>query len=127
MVGILATTILPALLPALTDGVKQIIGRFTGGRKVQPQTVAEQVQLNESEAKRLGALAELDKPIGSTSRWVADLRGSFRYIAAGAILSNAILCPLWADAQAVVLAWEAGRAAFFFTFGDRVYMHLRRG
>ena len=71
----------PAIVPALTDGVRGIFAKFTGGAGGTPQNVNERIQLMEAETKRLQALAEIDKPAGEPSRWVTDVRAVFRYAA----------------------------------------------
>ena len=73
-------TIIGALVPVGVEGIKQLIGRFNGG--VRPSTIAEQIQLDNSEIARLEALAKLDNPYGQPSQWVIDLRASSRYIGA---------------------------------------------
>ena len=44
-------TIIGALVPVGVEGIKQLIGRFNGG--VRPTTIAEQIQLDNSEIARL--------------------------------------------------------------------------
>ncbi len=46
-------TIIGALVPVGVEGIKQLIGRFNGG--VRPTTIAEQIQLDNSEIARLEA------------------------------------------------------------------------
>ena len=43
MFGSIASLILPALVPAFSDGVRGIIAKFTGGAGGQPQNVEERV------------------------------------------------------------------------------------
>src|SRR5262245_56522023 len=81
--------VLPALIPVVSDGVRAVIGRFSGGAGARPQNVEQTIKLQNADTDRLKALAELDKPSGEISRWVADLRASFRYIAAGFIITQA--------------------------------------
>ena len=50
MFGSIASLILPALVPAFSDGVRGIIAKFTGGAGGQPQNVEERVKLMEAEA-----------------------------------------------------------------------------
>src|SRR3990172_10088704 len=87
----LLNLIIPALVPAVADGVRGIFSWMSGGAGAKPQNVAEQVQLMQAETERLKALSELDKPIGEISRWVANLRASFRYLAAFVVLLSGMV------------------------------------
>lgn len=124
----LLTLILPALLPVLADGARGLFSRITGGAGARPSNVKEAIELMQAETAKLKVIAELDKPNGTISPWVADLRASFRYLAAALILlttmglamvdpTNAVLVPLLDMAASV----------FAFMFGDRVYMALKKG
>lgn len=79
--------------------------------------------------EKLKTLAELDKPFGQISQWVADLRASARYVAVFLILG------VWAaitvgnlplDTQEYELLSQMATASFFFLFGDRIYMAVKR-
>lgn len=41
-------TIIPALLPALTDGIRGLIGRFTKGAGAKPQNIDEVIKLGQA-------------------------------------------------------------------------------
>jgi hypothetical protein len=73
-------TILAAFVPQILDIVKQ--GAGAAVNKYVGLSVDEQIKLHASEVSKMQALAALDNPFGEPSRWVVDLRGSFRYIAA---------------------------------------------
>lgn len=125
--------ILPALLPVVSDGIRAIFNRLTGGAGAQPTNVGEAVQLMQAEAARMKAMAELDKPGGSISRWVADLRASSRYIAAGVcilggygLVAAAAAYPDTVPPVMLDRAWDSADAGFSFLFGDRMYAHIRR-
>jgi len=124
--SLLLSTVLPALLPALSDGVRGLVGKFTGGAGANPQNVDEVIKLQEAETQRLEALAKLDSVGGGVSPWVANLRASSRYIAVWVALAQwpivLWLVPEYADTGA-----QFAQSAFFFLFGDRVYLHLKRG
>ena len=60
MISSIASLILPALVPAVADGFRGIVAKFTGGAGGQPQNVEERVKLMEAEAAKLQALAALD-------------------------------------------------------------------
>jgi len=113
-------TILAALVPVGIEGIKQAAARWMGG--VRATTIAEQIQLDQMEVERLKALAELDKPEGTPSQWVIDLRASARYLGALAVISVGIgslfVAGVTPGIQAVAL--EAANIAFGFLFGSRI-------
>jgi hypothetical protein len=67
------SVLFPALLPALTDGVRGIFAKFTKGAGGNPVNVAERIQLMQAETARLQALAEIDKPSGEPSLGILQL------------------------------------------------------
>ena len=123
--SLLLTSLLSALVPVGVEGVKQVITNYVGG--VKPTSVAEQIQLDEQEIKRLQAVAALDNPGGTPSQWVIDLRASTRYIAAiGIILAG--ICAVYApdvDTTIRALAIEAANVAFGFLFGQRIVANFQ--
>jgi len=114
--SLLATTILPALLPALGDAIRGGVARLTGGTGAQPQNVDEYIRVQEADIKRLQALAELDRPAGNISLWVANLRASARYLATFAVILNAIVLSF---VPGVVSDQESGRRASRVQVGHR--------
>lgn len=124
----LLTTLLPALLPAVGDGVRGIIAKFTGGAGAKPRNVDEKIRLMEADTAKLRALADIDKPSGKASLWVTNLRESSRYVAVLLVLINAAGQLAFNDnAAQVIMSLELASSGFFFLFGDRVYLHLRKG
>lgn len=124
--------ILPALVPAVADGIKGLMRRWSGGDPAEPQNAEERISLMEAETERLKAMAELDRPAGEISRWVADLRASFRYVLAGLIIAGAVGVGIYVSAadaglrKVVLLAFmDMAGSAFSFVFGDRMYRHLK--
>lgn len=112
-------TIVGALVPVGAEAVKQLITKFTGG--VKPATIAEQIQLDQSEIDRLKALAALDNPGGTPSQWVIDLRASSRYIGALGVIAVGISSVFMTlDANIKQIALEAANIAFGFLFGSRI-------
>lgn len=112
-------TIIGALVPVGAEAIKQIVTRFTGG--VRPTSIAEQIQLDQSEIARLEALAKLDNPGGTPSQWVIDLRGSSRYIGALATIAvglSTLFIPMEVKIQEIGL--QAANIAFGFLFGSRI-------
>jgi hypothetical protein len=120
--------VIPALIPALADGLRGVFGKLTGGAGAKPQTVEEQIKLMAAENERLKAVAELDKPAENISPWVADLRASFRYIAAGVIIMAAVstLYTPKMDATLFEAIWNLAGSVFSFMFGDRMYLKFTK-
>ena len=126
--GTLLSLLLPSLVPVASDAVRGIIAKFTGGAGAIPQNVDEEIRLMNAKTENLKALAELDKPMGNISQWVADLRASFRYLAAGIIIVSAVsTLYLPMDIVTADIAWQAAGSAFSFIFGDRMYSYIKRG
>ena len=119
--------ILPALLPAGTDALRNVVAKFTGGAAADPQSVSERVQLMNAETARLQALAELDRPAGSISPWVADLRASFRYLAVGAIVL-ATLAGAYVKLDPLLLGvmLDLSGACMSFIIGERCYLRMKK-
>ena len=118
--SVLLTTLLSALLPVGVEGIKQIITTKMGG--VKPTTIAEQLQIDDSEIKKLQAVAALDNPGGTPSQWDIDLRASSRYIAAGIVILGGSACLFVPniDFNVKALGFEAANIAFGFLFGSRI-------
>ena len=126
MMGILSLVV-PALIPAVADGLRGVFSRLTGGAGAKPQNVEEQIKLMTAENERLKAVAELDKPAENISPWVADLRASFRYIAGGLIILSAV-STLFFNADLLVqdAVWNLAGSVFAFLFGDRMYFKFSK-
>mgnify|MGYP000918918187 FL=1 len=122
----LLTTLLSALIPASVEGIKQVITTKLGG--VKPTTVAEQLQLDEQEIKRMQVVAALDNPGGTPSQWVVDLRASSRYIMAGIVILGGIVSLYVPTVPTTVqaLALEGANIAFGFLFGQRIVSNFKK-
>ena len=118
--SVLLTTLLSAVIPVSIEGIKQVITTKMGG--VKPTTIAEQLQIDDSEIKKLQAVAALDNPGGTPSQWVVDLRASSRYIAAGIVIIGGSACLFVPniDFNVKALGFEAANIAFGFLFGSRI-------
>jgi hypothetical protein len=126
-VSVLLNLLLPALMPALADGVRGLFAKITGGAGAQPRSVAEAIQLMEANTARAEALAALDKPGGPVSLWVANLRGCYRYVVTGAIVLAAIPAAIVApEAAGTLLLLELAGASMSFIIGERMYLQLKR-
>lgn len=128
MGGIL-TILLPALAPALLDGVRGIFAKITGGAGGTPQNVNERIQLMQAETERLRALAEIDKPSENISVWVADTRAIFRYAVIALIWLVAGVAVLFGGEEVpkeikLVLLDLAG-ASLSFVIGERYYFKIK--
>jgi hypothetical protein len=122
------SVLFPALIPALTDGVRGIFAKFTKGAGGNPVNVTERIQLMQAETARLQALAEIDKPSGEPSRWVTDLRSSFRYVAIIIIwlaTVSAVFTPTIPEAITLIMLDLSG-ACMSFVIGERMYLTLRK-
>jgi len=122
------SVLFPALLPAITDGVRGIFAKFTKGAGGNPVNVNERIQLMQAETARLQALAEIDKPVGEPSLWVTNLRTSFRYIAIIIIwlaTISAVFTPTIPEAITLIMLDLSG-ACMSFVIGERMYLTLRK-
>jgi hypothetical protein len=122
------SVLFPALLPALTDGVRGIFAKFTKGAGGNPVNVTERIQLMQAETTRLQALAEIDKPAGEPSLWVNNLRSSFRYISIIIIwlaTVGAVFTPTVPEAITLIMLDLSG-ACMSFVIGERMYLTLRK-
>ena len=129
MIGSIASLILPALVPAFSDGVRGIIAKFTGGAGGQPQNVEERVKLMEAEAAKLQALAALDGVNGEPSKWIINLRASFRYVIISAIMiftGVIVFTPDIVGASVVAIFLDMTGACMSFVIGERMYLTLRK-
>jgi len=113
-------TIIAALIPVASEGIKQGITRMVGG--VKPTTVDEQIKLDQNEIEKIKAIAVLDNPGGTPSQWVIDLRASSRYIGALAVIAVGIGSLFVSSITPAVqeLALQAANIAFGFLFGTRI-------
>lgn len=122
------SVLFPALIPALTDGVRGIFAKFTGGAGGTPQNVTERIQLMQAETGRLQALAEIDKPVGEPDKWVTNLRSAFRYVAIIVIwlaTIGAVFTPTVPEAITLIMLDLSG-ACMSFVIGERMYLTLRK-
>lgn len=118
----------PAIVPALTDGVRGIFAKFTGGAGGTPQNVNERIQLMEAETKRLQALAEIDKPAGEPSRWVTDVRAVFRYAAIMIIWLATIVAVFDSSVpeSITLMLLDLSGACMSFVIGERMYLSIKK-
>ena len=126
--GGLLSILLPAVVPALTDGVRGVFAKFSGGAGGTPQNVTERISLMTAETDRLRALAEIDRPSGEPSKWVTDVRGVFRYAAITLVwfaTIGAIFTPT-VPKEITLLLLDISGATMSFVIGERMYLTLRK-
>lgn len=117
-------TILPSVIPALMDILKKATDRIISGRKV---SVDEEIKLIQAETERLKTLAELDRPAGEISRWVADFRASFRYVFCLLILLFTSLFVITGVDKDITNAFiDLTSGVIFFLIGHRTYLYFVR-
>jgi len=118
-------TLIGALVPVGIDGIKSLIGMFTGG--VKPLNVDDQIKLDQNEIQKLQAIAQLDNPYGQPSQWVVDLRASSRYLGALFVILvgiGSLFLPVAPEIQRIGV--EAANIAFGFLFGTRIMANLKK-
>ncbi len=124
---LIETLIVPALVPAIADGFRGLLARFTQGRGAQPQNVDEQIKLMQAQTDRVKALAEVDALAPNAAAWVANLRGSFRYVAVGVVLLTTLVATLCkADPEALLVLLDLSGASMSFIIGERMYLGLKK-
>lgn len=116
-------------LPILLDLFKSAGGAVS--RKWLGLSVEDQIKLDNANVTRLQALAQLDNPYGTPSTWVVNLRGAFRYVAAGVLvfggLALAAFAATKADPVLVASGLELATAPFGFIFGERLVLTYKGG
>ena len=125
----LLSLILPALVPAFADGARGLIAKFTGGAGGQPQNIKERIELMKAESEKLQALAALDTPNGEPSKWIIDLRASFRYIIISSIMiftAIVVFNPDIVGATVVAVFLDMTGACMSFVIGERMYLTLKK-
>jgi hypothetical protein len=122
-----AALVLPALVPAIADGLRALFNKIAGAAGAAPKNVAESIELMRAQTERVHAIAALDNPGGKVSQWVADLRGSYRYIATGSIVLAVIPAVLIApEAAGTLVLLELAGACMSFIIGERMYLQIKR-
>lgn len=124
--SVLLTTLLPALIPAMQDGFKSIVGKFTGGAK--PLNIQEQAQLMEAENHRLEILAKLEGG-GIAYPWVEAIRKLQRpFVVLVCVLvwamhfSGLVSLP---EASELILC-DITSSVMFYLFGERGWGYMKK-
>jgi len=127
--GSLISLILPALVPAFSDGMRGLFARLTGGAGGTPQNVTERIQLMEAEATKMQAMAALDNPTGNPSQWIVDLRACYRYVIISAILiftGIVVFNPNIVGVSVVSIFLDMSGACMSFIIGERCYLNIKK-
>lgn len=116
-------------LPILLDLFKSAGGAIS--RKMLGLSVDDQIKLDGANIERLKALANLDNPYGTPSLWVVNLRGAFRYVAAGVLVFGGLALAAYGakqiDTGLVTSGLELATAPFGFIFGERLVLTYKGG
>lgn len=121
-------TLLPALLPVATDGIRGVFNRFTGGAGAKPANTQEVIALMQAETERLEALAEIDAAASNVHAWVNDVRALQRPVAAGLIIGGYVLATaIGSEATTIDTLASYAQMVTFYLFGDRTYMYMKKG
>jgi hypothetical protein len=126
--GSLISLILPALVPAFSDGVRGLFAKLTGGAGGTPQNMQERIQLIQAETEKLKALSTLDTPIGEPSKWIIDLRAAYRYVIITFILIATIFVVYSPSIPTAVVSvfLDMTGACMSFIIGERMYLGLKK-
>ena len=116
-------------IPILTDFLKTAAPAVS--RKFFGESVDDTIKLAQQDIARVEALAKLDNPYGTPSQWVVNLRGAFRYIAAGVLVIGGVVVALMGvmegNPEIATLGFEMGAAPFGFIFGERLVLTFKGG
>lgn len=123
MEAILFSTVLPALMDLVKNGLGAVTRKFVG------VSVDDQIKMDNAQILKLQALAQMDNPNGEPSQWVVDLRAAYRYVAATAviIIGAAILfvASLGENDNLFNIGSNLVGMPFGFIFGERLYLGLK--
>ena len=120
--GLLLSVLAPAVLDFIKGAGGAIARRFFG------LSVDDQIKVDKQQIEKLTALAALDNPHGTPSQWVVDLRASFRYISAAAVIVvGGFLLYVGADVndELTNLGSQLVAMPFGFIFGERLVLALK--
>jgi len=121
--------LLSVLVPIFTDFLKSSGPAVS--RKFFGESVDDQIKLSQQDIERVKALAQLDNPYGEPSKWVVDLRGSFRYIAAGLLIIGGLglagFGAFTSNTVFVASGLDLAASPFGFIFGERMILGMKGG
>lgn len=106
-------SILAFFAPVAVEAGKAAVQRFIAPDNIKPLTVAEQLQLEQSDVDRLKVLADLDKPGENVHAWVNDVRALMRPFVAVSVTVKWCIAP-----QSAALDFMVS-SVWFYLFGER--------
>ena len=126
--GSLLNLILPALVPAISDGARGLFAKLIGGAGGTPQNMQERIQLIQAETEKLKALSQLDNPTGEPSKWIIDLRACYRYVIITFILIATIFVVYSPSVSSAIVSvfLDMTGACMSFIIGERMYLGLKK-
>ena len=118
--------IIPAILPAASDGIRALINKFTGGAGAKPSNPDDVVKLMKAETERLLALSQLEGS-GDTYKWVEAVRKLQRpFFGACSLLAYIFYINSGNPLPETAAEFGQWVQMFgFYLFGDRTYMYLK--
>lgn len=118
-------TVVGLMAPALVEGFKSLVVKWTGG--VQPKSIDDVAKLADIDVRRLEAIAKLDTPVGTPSQWVIDYRAIFRYFAVTLIwFFTGISIIAQAPAEITEMLLTLAGMTLSFIIGERMMLNFNR-
>lgn len=118
-------TVVGLMAPALVEGFKSVIVKWTGG--VQPKSIDDVAKLADIDVRRLEAIAKLDTPVGTPSQWVIDYRAIFRYFAVTLIwFFTGISIIAQAPMEVTEMLLSLAGMTLSFIIGERMMLNFNR-
>lgn len=118
-------TVVGLMAPALMEGFKSLVVKWTGG--VQPTSIEDVAKLADIDVRRLEAIAKLDTPVGTPSQWVIDYRAIFRYFAVTLIWVFTGICIFVGVAPDILeMMLSLAGMTLSFIIGERMMLNFNR-
>lgn len=118
-------TVVGLMAPALVEGFKSMVVKWTGG--VQPKSIDDVAKLADIDVRRLEAIAKLDTPVGTPSQWVIDYRAIFRYFAVTLIwFFTGISIVAQAPMEVTEMLLSLAGMTLSFIIGERMMLNFNR-
>lgn len=117
----IATAVIPALLPAVTDGFRAVINRFARGAQKEPVNFEERLELQKLDLERLRTLAELDSHNNAKMPWWVDAIKTLQRPFFGVTILSAYIAAIIIGAEDVVILDLGDYVSMFgfYLFGER--------
>lgn len=119
-------TILAALAPAAIDGIKALIGKFTGN-KPTITNADDYSKVTDADVRKLQALAQLEAPGGEVPAWVNAVRAMQRPPVVFAVIAVWLVGATGDMAEdKFLMVSNLAATVFFYLFGDRTMLYFKR-